>query len=325
MKVTLTRLRSNVTYTGFNNHTLDPFFYCYKGWMKTRPDIDFQTYNVSFDKKIKPKRTLVESDYWVIPSEAEFRYHGELQMNPKDLKKSQQFIEDLKPYIEGKHIIILCSDRADTEDLYRNETFKGVNLASFTKIDEIDFSGNIHGLRYHFVSDMHNPLTEICEPNKDFAYWGRMKYDANDRPTVIRKIFRDKELSQILIGGFPSGVIKDHKWITNWNLLFGILKEARCTVCFNWKDPNATTSRYIESLAVGLIPFVWGDYDNNNTYNIDPWQRISSYEEFKDKCLELRTGYAERLEQYRNNYKERLLGKNEYQQLFNYKINEVVV
>ena len=282
MKVTIARLRSNVTYTGFNNHTLDPYFYCLVSWMETRPDLEFQTYNMSFDAKQKPKRTLQESDYWIIPSEAEFRYHGELQMNPKDL-----------------------------------ETFKGVNIASFTTIDEIDFSGNIHGLRYHFVSKMHNFLTDSCVPKNDFAYWGRMKTDANDRQTFIRKLYRDKDLTQILIGGFPSGVVRDYRWVRDWNKLFAILKDARCTVCFNWKDPTATTSRYVESLAVGLIPFVWGEYDINNTYRISDWQRVNSFEEFKTKCLTLREGYDTLLKEIRENYFLVLMSRDDYKKQFN--------
>ena len=321
MKVTIARLRSNVTYTGFNNHTLDPYFYCLVNWMKSRPDLEFQTYNMSFDAKQKPKRTLQESDYWIIPSEAEFRYHGELQMNPKDLETSQKYMDELKPYIEGKNIIMLRSDRADTEELYRNETFKGVNIASFTTIDEIDFSGNIHGLRYHFVSKMHNFLTDSCEPKNDFAYWGRMKTDANDRQKFIRKLYRDKDLTQILIGGFPSGVIRDYKWVRDWNKLFAILKDARCTVCFNWKDPTATTSRYVESLAVGLIPFVWGEYDINNTYRISDWQRVNSFEEFKTKCLTLREGYDTLLKEIRENYFLVLMSRDDYKKQFNEMMN----
>ena len=99
----------------------------------------------------------------------------------------------------------------------------------------------------------------------DLVYWGRMKHDENDRSKFIRKVFKDKELSQILIGGVPSGVKRDYKWITDWNLLFGILTESRSTLCFNWKDPTATTSRYIEALAIGLISFVLKDYYINNT------------------------------------------------------------
>ncbi len=325
MKVTIARLRSNVTYTGFNNHTLDPYFYCLENWMKTRPDLEFQTYNMSFDEKHKPSRTLQESDCWIIPSEAEFRYHGEpIQMNPKDLATSEKHMEELKPYIEGKHIIMLRSDRGDTEELYRNETFNGINLASFTTIDEIDFSGNIHGLRYHFVSKMHNFISDSYLPTKDFAYWGRMKADANDRQKFIRTLFRDKDISNVLIGGFPSGVVRDHRWVRDWNKLFGILKDARCTVCFNWKDPTATTSRYIEALAVGLIPFVWGEYDINNTYKILDWQRINSFEDFKEKSISLRVGYNTLLKEIRENYLSVLLSADDYKNEFNKKINKTL-
>ena len=87
---------------------------------------------------------------------------------------------------------------------------------------------------------------------------------------------------------------------------------------------TATTSRYVEALAVGLIPFVWGEYDKNNTYNIDPWQRVNSFEEFKDKCLELRSGYDDRLEQYRKNYESILLRPAGYQKIFNEKMNGVI-
>jgi len=299
--------------------------------MKTRPDLKFQTYNMSFNAKERPERNLQESDYWIIPSEAEFRYHGPVaQINPKDLETSKNHIEELKPYIESKHIILLRSDRADTEELYRNETFKGVNLASLTIIDEVDFSGNIHGLRYHFVSKMHNYLTDSCVPKNDFAYWGKMKKDVNElglgnREKFIRKLYRDKDLTQILIGGaFPSGVPRDYKWIKDWNKLFSIIKDARCTICFNWKDPTATTSRYIESLAVGLIPFVWGDYDINNTYRILDWQRVNSFEEFKTKCLTLRKGYNTLLKEIRENYFSVLMSTDDYKEQFNKMMNAII-
>lgn len=322
--VTMTRLRSHHTFTGFNYHTLDPFFYCYEDWKKSRSDLNYHTYNYSTDKDIKPKRTLQHSDYWVIPSEAEFRYHGELQMNPKDLEKSQVFMEELKPYIEGKHIIMLRSDRADTEELYRNETFKGIDIASFSTIDEIDFSGNIHGLRYHFLSKMHTPLSDWYEPTKDFAYWGRMKRDKNRREKFIRQVHRDKDISQILIGGFPSGVVRDHKWIKDWHKLFGILKDARCTVCFNWNDPKATTSRYIEAIAIGLLPFVWGEYDVDNSYNIMDWQRVNSFEEFKEKCLTIREGYGNILDEVKENYLKVLMTTDEYKSQFRERMDSII-
>ena len=168
---------------------------------------------------------------------------------------------------------------------------------------------------------MHNFLTDSCVPKNDFAYWGRMKTDANDRQKFIRKLYRDKDLTQILIGGFPSGVIRDYRWVRDWNKLFAILKDARCTVCFNWKDPTATTSRYVESLAVGLIPFVWGEYDINNTYRISDWQRVNSFEEFKTKCLTLREGYDTLLKEIRENYFLVLMSRDDYKKQFNEMMN----
>ena len=50
-----------------------------------------------------------------------------------------------------KELCIFRSDRGDTKELYENETFKGVKLKSIDIIDETDFSGNIHGKRYHFI------------------------------------------------------------------------------------------------------------------------------------------------------------------------------
>ena len=147
----------------------------------------------------------------VIPSDSEFRYHGELQMNPKDLAKSQSHMEKIIPFFKDKHVIVLRSDRGDSEELYREHTLQGIPIKSYTEIDEIDFSGNIHGMKYHFIRDkFDNAISEMFgrSYNHDFGYWGRMK-DGCDRGKVLRKIYRDPDISTILIGGFPSG-IKDN-------------------------------------------------------------------------------------------------------------------
>ena len=100
-----------------------------------------------------------------------------------------------------------------------------------------------------------------------------------------------------------------------------MIEPSRSTLCFNWKDPTATTSRYPEALSVGIIPFVWKDYDINNTYLIDDFQRVNSFEEFKERVLTLRTDFDTLLEEYRNNYKKVLLSKEEYLKLFSEKMN----
>ena len=317
MKITIARLRSNVQYNGPLDTVLDSFFENYIKWMQGNPQHTYRTYNVSFGTN-KPRRTpenIKWADVIVIPSDSEFRYHGELQMNPKDLAKSESHLETIRPYFENKKVIMWRSDRGDTEQLYREDTLKDINLKSFQTIDEIDFSGNIHGMKYHFIQRLNSPLAEMLDNGKtiDFGYWGRMKH-GHDREKIIRQIYRDPDLSTVLIGGFPAGVIRQSAWIKEWRQLYPMLKPARCTLCFNWLDETATTSRYPESLSIGLIPFVWENYDKNNTHKIDDWQRVFTFEDFKDKAIKLKDElfFLEKLEEFRDNYKKVLLTEQEY-------------
>ena len=322
MNITIARLRSNVKYNGPLETVLDSFFENYVKWMKANPQHKYDTYNVSFGKN-RPKRTpetIKWADTIVIPSDSEFRYHGELQMNPKDLAKSESHIEKIAPYFEGKNVIMFRSDRGDTEELYRSFL---PGIKNFTTIDEVDFSGNIHGMKYHFIQTLKNPLADMMGTEKtiDFAYWGRMKH-GNDREKTIRKIYRS-ELSTVMVGGFPSGVKRQSAWIKDWKELYPLLEPARCTLCFNWIDQTATTSRYPEALSVGIIPFVWRDYDSNNTYAIDDWQRITSPEELVEKALLLRNQdfFEKKLEEFRDNYSKVLLSQEEYFELFSKKMH----
>ena len=156
----------------------------------------------------------------------------------------------------------------------------------------------------------------------DFAYWGKMKV-GDDRGKIIRQIYRDPDISTVLVGGFPSGVQRQAAWIKDWKQLYPMLEPAKCTLCFNWQDTTATTSRYPEALSIGIIPFVWKDYDRNNTYNIDSWQRVRSFEEFKEKVLQLKD--VKRIEEYRENYKKVLLSENEYFEEFSNKMNNFIL
>ena len=319
MKITIARLRSFVKYNGPLETVLDSFFENYVKWMKENPQHEYKTYNVSFDNT-RPKRTpetIEWADVIVIPSDSEFRYHGELQMNPKDLAKSESHMEVIKPFFKDKSVIMWRSDRGDTEKLYRSFL---PDIKNFYTIDEIDFSGNIHGMKYHFIQTLKNPLAEMMSVGKtaDFGYWGRMKpSEKNVREKTIRQIYRS-EMSTVLVGGFPSGVERQSKWIKDWKKLLPMLEPCRATLCFNWLDPEATTSRYPEALSIGMIPFVWGDYDKNNTYNIDEWQRVSRFEDLEHRVKQLRneTLLILKLTEYRNNYKKVLLSEQEYFERF---------
>ena len=326
MKITIARLRSNVKYNGPLETVLDSFFENYVKFMKANPHHEYRTYNVSFGTT-RPRRTpenIEWADVIVIPSDSEFRYHGELQMNPKDLAKSESHMEKIRPYFENKTVIMWRSDRGDTEELYRNETFKGVKLKSFHTIDEIDFSGNIHGMKYHFIQTLKNPLADMLDAGKDtdFGYWGRMKpSEKNERERTIRQIYRS-DLSTMLVGGFPSGVKRQSAWIKDWKILYPMLERCRSTLCFNWLDTTATTSRYPEALSIGMIPFVWKDYDKNNTYNIDDWQRVESFEDFQSKVYKLKDEkyFENKLKKYRNNYNKVLQTEEQYLLQFSVKM-----
>ena len=329
MNITIARLRSNVKYNGPLETVLDSFFENYVKWMRANPQHKYDTYNVSFNQS-RPERTpetIDWADVIVIPSDSEFRYHGELQMNPKDLAKSEVHMKNIRPFFENKIVILFRSDRGDTEELYRNETLKDVNLKSFHIIDEIDFSGNIHGMKYHFIQNLQMKILFLSEKTIDFGYWGKMKpSEKNERENTIRKIYKDEDISSMMIGGFPSGVIRQSKWIKDWKKLFPMIEPSRTTLCFNWKDPTATTSRYPEALSVGIIPFVWKDYDIHNTYKIDDWQRVKTFEEFKDKILHLRDEnlFKDKLKQYINNYKKVLLSEDEYYKQFSNMMNRIL-
>ena len=242
-------------------------------------------------------------------------------MNPKDLAKSESHMEKIRPYFEGKDVIMFRSDRGDTEELYRSFL---PNIRNFTTIDEVDFPGNIHGMKYHFIQTLKNPLADMIGTTKDtlFSYWGRMK-TGHDREKTIRQIYRDKDISTTLIGGMPSGIKRKSSWIKDWRQLYPLLETSRCTLCFNWIDNTATTSRYVEALAVGMIPFVWRDYDINNTYRIDDFQRITSFEMFKERAILLKNDefFEKKLQEYRANYSKVLISLDNYFELFSKKMN----
>ena len=171
-------------------------------------------------------------------------------MNPKDLAKSQSHIEKIAPYFAGKTVIMFRSDRGDTEELYRSFL---PDIKKFITIDEIDFSGNIHGMKYHFIQRLKNPISELMFEGKtiDFGYWGRMKH-GNDREKTIRKIYRS-QLSTVMVGGFPSGVQRQSKWIKDWRKLYPFVGTRPCDIVFqlvgffrhNLKIPRSIIYRYV--------------------------------------------------------------------------------
>ncbi len=330
------RLRSFVKYDEPLTTVLDSFFELYRDWMTSREDLTHKTYNVSWNYKrpIRDLDNIRDSDVIVIATDSEFRYWlKDVMMHPLDLAKSQQHIYDMREYVDGKDVILLRSDRGDDKELYINKTFEGCNLKSLNVIDEIDFPANIHGMKYHFIQRLKNPFISRGDIDTDFGYWGNMKVkDVDGKPTgderhiVIKKIYRDKTISQVLIGTYGSGIVRDNKWIKDWSLLYRHIKRSRTTICFNWINLTATTARYPEALSVGIVPFVWKNYDINNTYNLIDYQRVYSFSEYKERMKELRdpVEFNKRLKEVTDNYLDILPSIVDYKKLFRQRMNEIV-
>lgn len=286
MKICIARLRSGTNYVEPLYDIMDSFYELLRAYRDKHPEHEFFYYNFGFSQKpMRDVRAVAESDVIIIPSEAEFTYHIPGAIHSLDLKKSNELLEDVKPFFNNKKVIILRSDRRDDEELYRTKVFPGLNI-TYEVIDEcFDFIGNVHGMKYHFIQRT-KPLFET-EKKYDFCYWGSDKrktidgHLSGDNRHLILKQIKKSELSSFFIGRFY-GFDRDMKWGKMKDIL-PYLRSSYSTLCFNWIDNKATTSRYIEAVACGMIPFVWKDYDSTDTYAIQDWQRVESYDDFVDK------------------------------------------
>lgn len=284
MKICIARLRSGANYVEPLNDIMDSFYELLKVYRARHPEHEFSFYNFGFGQKhTRDVLAIEQADVIIIPSEAEFKYHIPGAIHTLDIKKSNQLLDDARPYFENKKVILLRSDRRDDEELYRTKVFPNQNI-TYETIDECDF-GNVHGMKYHFIKRT-NPLFEI-EKSIDFCYWGSDKRKtidgqlSGDVRHIVLKQIKKSDLNTFFIGLFY-GFDRDMKWGKMKEIL-PHLRASRSTLCFNWMDSKATTSRYIEAVACGMIPFVWQDYDSTGIYEIQDWQRVESYEDFVDK------------------------------------------
>ena len=101
-----------------------------------------------------------------------------------------------------------------------------------------------------------------------------------------------------------------------------ILNQSKHTLCFNWKDNKATTSRYHEALACGVIPMVYGLYDSTGILVKDDWQRVESAEELDDKIMN--SDYFVKYTQIHNTYKQTLLTKDQIYDTFESKLLSII-
>ena len=317
-KITIARLRSGVNYKRPLDHIIDSFCYLLKRFQVKHDEFDYGVYNYGYDKAHRRKSDdIPNSDIIIIPSENEFHYHIPNYIDPKNLEKSNTAIKEHFKDLKDKHIIILRSDRGDDENLYRNHTFKDNPIRKVSILDETDIPGNIHQLKYHFIKD---EIPENTVRPFLFTYWGTEKrrdvggVDSGDkRHTILKEIQNGMGRYHTRFIGRYSTVKRDMKSDTMRNIL-PILNQSRYTLCFNWKDNKATTSRYHEALASGIIPMVFEDYDSSGILVKDDWQRVKSAEELDEKIMS--ANYLNKYKEIYYTYKQSLLTKDQIYDTF---------
>jgi hypothetical protein len=325
-KITIARLRSGVNYKRPLDHIIDSFCYLLKRFQVKHDEFDYGVYNYGYDKAHRRKPDdIPNSDIIIIPSENEFHYHIPNYIDPKNLEKSNTAIKEHFKDLKDKHIIILRSDRGDDENVYRNHTFKDHPSFKFSILDETDIPGNIHQLKYHFIKD---EIPENTVRPFLFTYWGTEKrrdvggVDSGDkRHTILKEIQNGMGRYHTRFIGRYSTVKRDMKSDTMRNIM-PILNQSRYTLCFNWKDNKATTSRYHEALASGIIPMVFEDYDSTGILVKDDWQRVESAEELDEKIMS--TDYLNKYKEIYYTYKQALLTKDQIYDSFENKLLSII-
>jgi len=327
-KITIARLRSGVNYKKPLDHIMDSFYYLLKRFQVKHDEFDYGVYNFGWGKANRRKPDdIPNSDIIIIPTENEFHYHIPNYIDPKNLEKSDTAIKEHFVDLKDKHIILLRNDRGDDENLYRNYTFKDKPIRKISILDEIDIPGNIHQLRYQFMKEANGDKQNLKRPYL-FSYWGTDKrrdvggVDSGDQRHLILKELQNgmgRYLTRF-IGRF-STVKRDMKSDTMANIL-PILNQSKYTLCFNWKDNKATTSRYHEALACGIIPMVYGLYDSTGILVKDDWQRVESAEELCEKIMS--SDYESKFKQIHDSFKESLLTNDQIYDTFESKLLNLI-
>ena len=326
-KITIARLRSGVNYKRPLDHIIDSFCYMLKRFQVKHDEFNYGVYNYGYDKAHRRKPDdIPDSDIIIIPSENEFHYHIPNYIDPKNLEKSNTAIKEHFVDLKDKHIIILRSDRGDDENLYRNHTFKDNPIRKVSILDETDIPGNIHQLKYHFIKD-ELPDNETNRPFL-FTYWGTEKrrdvggiVSGDQRHSILKQLQEGMGRYHTRFIGRFSTVKRDMKPDTMRNIM-PILNQSRYTLCFNWKDNTATTSRYHEALASGIIPMVYGLYDSTGILVKDDWQRVESAEELDEKIMS--TDYMNKYKEIYYTYKQTLLTKDQIYDSFESKLLSII-
>ena len=327
--ICFTRIRSSERYTKPLQSIADSMFHVCKTFMYNNPQFNYKFFGLSFSTAWPTKlyQDIIDSDYIVIPSEAEFLFHIPHRVMSIVKKRSDEVLNGIRKVIDGKTIIILQSDRADSVELYKDYVFPDNDVKIYS-IDECDYKGGLHSLKYHFIKQRFHGGEKI----HDLGYWGtskRRKVGGDLSGDVRHEVLKDlhkSDLDTLFIGNFD-GFKRDVKFTRKLENIVPHLMDCKTTLCFNWPGYDEyLTSRYNEAVACDIIPLVWKNYDINNQLVESDWQRCWSLEDIQKKCLELRDENVrlERLNKIKKKYLDVTGSVEHYEKEFEKRLKEIV-
>ncbi len=244
-KIVITRLRNSEYYKGESlNHIVDSIYYLLNNYIEkndTEWPYKFETHNCSLPSREKNRNTIrdykriEDADVLIIPSENEFSYNISGRMSNIMLGRGWCIVQSLKESLlknpKDRMVILITSDKADTVELYKN-VFHDVPNLKFYRIDESEFPGGLHHLKYLEIEKLNLNKPKI----KDFGYWGTSKklkvdYDGERVKTPIHDWY-DREAwvkrkERILKGKGKKGVLSRYMNLKNPGEILPSYKEQK--------------------------------------------------------------------------------------------------
>ncbi len=205
-KIIITRLRSSEYYKGEPlNHIVDSMYHLLDNFIEkndTWPHM-MDTHNCSLPSREKNRNTIrdyqriKDADVLIIPSEIEFGYNIYGRMSNFQMGRTWGLVQYLREALlenpKPRKVILITSDKADTIKLYRDKVFKMIPNLTFYRIDESEFPGGIHHLKYLNIKK----LNLDTKKNVDFGYWGTSKRFKIDMTSETR----DYKVKDYFAGG----------------------------------------------------------------------------------------------------------------------------
>ena len=196
-KIVITRLRNSEYYKGERlNHIVDSIYHLCNNYIEKNPLYPnlYDSYNVSLleieknRKNIRDINTIEQSNVLIIPTESEFAYHIYGRISNIMLGRGWTMVQNIREGLlrnpKPRKIILLSSDKADTIDLFKHRVFHDIPNLDFHRIDESEFPGGVHHLKYLAIKELNINTTK----EKDFCYWGTSKKSKIDLTSEEKEI-----------------------------------------------------------------------------------------------------------------------------------------